>query len=306
MTKFTGFFVKALALLVAAFYLIGSPAAVTGGYRDEKPEGTLLAFNVISDTHIETNNKYRKNVYIRELRNMKEYSPADDALCMLGDNTMNSQLMEHLILNGLTDKLFPTGRRILVCGNHDSGNNGGSFKLKYNRYQNFYNWYNGGEEIDRGWFSTEINGYTFICLCSEEDTDFLEYVSREQYDWFCETLKEAAGKGKPVFVLNHYPETWMIVEGDDELDIQDELLKYDNVFYFNGHLHPGDLYTYKNSDSNYSFMLPRITECDEEDGETYDCTGLGLSVYVTGTEVIFRTINFYTAELVNTLTVPIV
>lgn len=290
-----GFFTKILAGLMAMLYLIGAPFAVKDKEPDVAPEDSLLTLNIVSDIHVETNNFYRKDVYVQELRNMEKYYNAD-ALIMLGDNVMNGQLPEYLILNGLTDALSPADKRIMVCGNHDTGNMSGVFDKTYERYLHFHNTFSDVGEIDKGYFSTEINGYTFISLFSEDDSDDCPTISLAQYNFLKDTLDEKAVDGKPVFVLCHYPASWGDVTDNSSLNVRELIKQYDNIFYFYGHIHPSSVVTTKYTDSVYGFMLPRITECDEDTGETYDETGLGLRVYVTEDEVIVKTVNYYTAE----------
>ena len=117
-------FTKVLAVLMGFILLIGAPAANPEGWQNDLPDDTKLAFNVIADVHMETTNKYSRNVAVKIFRNMKEHSNHKDALVMLGDNTMNGKYSENLFLYGLLADIKPADRYLAVCGNHDTGNLG--------------------------------------------------------------------------------------------------------------------------------------------------------------------------------------
>ncbi|MBQ7689359.1 MAG: metallophosphoesterase [Clostridia bacterium] len=306
MTMLSGFFVKFLAMLVSAFYLIGAPAAVADGETLTPPDDCNLSFHVISDVHMETNNLYRKNIYVRCLRNMQRYAPDADALIMTGDNVMNGQALENAILYGLTARLSPAKILLPVCGNHDTGNLSGRFDETYARYVRYVNVFSGLPAVDKNYYSAEINGYTFLSLASEADTDFLGYMSDTQYQWFASSLAAAAEDGKPVFVLSHYPLSWWNVGEADTESLVDTVKQYRNVYILCGHLHPNYVIETQREESVWEFCLPRLTECDEDTGETYGGTGVGMSFSVTDTAVVIRTVNFYTGRILSERTEPIV
>ena len=93
-------------------------------WENKLPKNTRLAFNVVADVHMETTNKYARNVTAKIFRNMQAHSNYKDALFMLGDNTMNGKYSENLFLYGLLANTNPAKRYITVCGNHDTGNEG--------------------------------------------------------------------------------------------------------------------------------------------------------------------------------------
>lgn len=302
-------FTKVLAVLMGFILLIGAPAANPEGWQNDLPEDTKLAFNVIADVHMETTNKYSRNVAVKIFRNMKEHSSHKDALVMLGDNTMNGKYSENLFLYGLLADIKPADRYLAVCGNHDTGNLGdvynnvSVFKPALTRYLHFQSTFD--TDVRNGYFTKDVNGYTFIFLYSEADTDSAMYMSEEQLNWFEEQMDLATADGKPVFVVCHYPyadiedmDDSTTYENDGYADRVEEILtSHKNVFYFCGHWHTPWITLREEAESVYFINMPRVTDCDEDDGETWYDTGLGVQVTVTGSEVILEGVNFYTCEL---------
>ena len=133
-------------------------------------------------------------------------------------------------------------------GNHDIGHSDMSnddaranFLSLYNNYMDYH--------IENVYFSREINGYTFIVLCSEDidNWDQPEY-SDEQLEFLDSELARATADGKPVFVCAHTP--LLGIHGEEyyydgateepmSSAVRTTLEKYDNVFFLSGHLHKG-------------------------------------------------------------------
>ena len=93
-------------------------------------------------------------------------------------------------------------------------------------------------------------------MLGSEDDSTDAFLSKTQLKWFAAQMKKAAATGKPIFVFLHQPlngthgtpynfdldrdadadEGGVGEQSDQVLRI---LKKYDNVFYFSGHLHAG-------------------------------------------------------------------
>lgn len=298
---FSKVLLRTLSAIIALVLFIGAPSAVSGGMKTETPADTQLQFSVISDIHMETNNKYSRGVYMQIIRNMKEYSDARDALVMMGDNTMNGQLLENLILFGLTSRVDPAKVYVPVAGNHDTGNGSGNFDRLYDRYVNFTNAF-GVQSTDKIYYSTNVNGYTFIVLGSEQDTSHLGYYSDAQMDWLEATLAAEYEEGKPIFIFSHYPPDW--AENDKVQRLYDLFSQYDNLFYFSGHLHRPGIFI-DDFGGAVAVNLPRVTECNEDNGQTEFYTGWGVEVKVTSSSVIINQYDFYRAQPVDSTEYPI-
>lgn len=302
MFNVTSVFTRFLAMFFAVVFLIGAPSALKTGDKVEKPADCVLELNVVSDIHMETNNNYRKNVYVQELRNMAAFTPGADALVMCGDNTMNGFLTEYYILEGLTARLLPGAVTLPVCGNHDVGNGNNDFYSLRSRFISQYNAYHTDGTISELWYAREVNGCTFIALGLDTNSDDDIEFSEAQIRWFAAQMERAAAAGKPVIVSGHYPFSYL------DGEIQNAIRSARNVYYFSGHLHRHGISVRRIDDRDdlWNFNLPRVTECDEDDGDTYSYTGLGINLQITDTAVTVNTYNFYTAKLVDSFTVPIV
>ena len=74
------------------------------------------------------------------------------------------------------------------------------------------------------YFSTKVNGYTFIVLASEDDRTSM-FMSDEQIEWLSDEMEKASKDGLPIFVVSHWPinqthglpETW----GDEDMEPDD-------------------------------------------------------------------------------------
>ena len=293
-------FIRMLAGLCGVFLLIGMPLKATpDGDLPAAPEDCRLSVNIISDVHMEGNNKYSRGVHVQILRNMKAYAPAD-AMVTLGDNVMNGFYFESVDFYGLTKAVDPAERYIIVSGNHDTGNGAGEFEKMQQWYLDFYNAYSADEPTQKVYYCTRVNGYVFIVLGSEEDTSHRGSYSAEQMDWLEATLAAEYEPGKPVFILSHFPYDRSTPENNARL--REICAEYDNIFYFSGHLHRSDVSVTYPWDGFTAVNLPRVTECDEDDGATKRYTGWGVRLYVTDTRVVLHVSDFYRAQNVRTYT----
>ena len=303
MYKIKGFFIRVLSFIYAAAMLIGSPGRVTGGEALPRADNVLTSVNVISDIHMEGNNFYRKNVYVQGMRNMREYTPGLDALIMCGDNTMNGNAGEYFILNGLTSLLLPDADVLPVCGNHDLGGSDDDLTKMRDRFIDQYNALQREAPIDRLWYSVEMDGCMFISLSDDIDEagDALVFTD-EELRWFNARLDAAGEAGVPTLVGCHYPLYYM----DDA--VRDAITAHRNVYYFCGHMHrPGvAVHQIDGRDDLWNIDLPVFTECKEENGETTWYTGYGVNVQITAEEITLNTYSFYAAELIESITLPII
>ena len=205
MIGFKGLFIRLLSLMAALTMLIGAPGRVRDGETLRRTDKVLTSVNVISDIHMEGNNFYRKDVYVRGMRNMAAYTPGLDALIMCGDNTMNGNAGEYYILNGLTARLLPDTEILPVCGNHDLGGSDDDLTTMRRRFINQYNAYHTDAPIDRLWYATQLNGCLFISL-SEDVGDGEELTFTEaELAWFNAQLDAAQKAGVPTLVGCHFP-----------------------------------------------------------------------------------------------------
>ncbi len=254
-------------------------------------ENVKLNFTVLSDSHIEGNNPDTYNVFTKILYDVKNTATENDALVMLGDNTMNGQHIESIFFYGLEKVIAPAKEIINVMGNHDTGNGNDVYDpclAKFIGYNNAFF----GLDIEKPYYTKNVDGYTFIVLGSEKDGVDYCHMSDEQYFWLKEQLDIATADGKPVFVVNHHP--YFLI--DCNYSVEELLNSYKNIFYFFGHTHwPLNNYETFTDHGNYvSVNLPRCTDIITEDGGVIDDnSGVGMQVEVYENEVVLRMRNFY-------------
>lgn len=279
-------------------------------------ENVKLNFATISDTHM-TGETLRSLMLGIGLRGMENSKQPLDALVVAGDLTDHGELEEYEMLKKTFAGYNPAKNIILAEGNHDTWTE----DHQYNLAREYFIRYNKeicGREIDAPYYSTKINGYSFIVMGSEYDhTD--AYFSNEQLEWLSAEMEKASADGLPIFVICHWsineshglPGTW----GDDEPEPDDGgmgdqsdavekiLKKYKNVFLISGHLHNGlsneatsDFYTYCTVESEGSFHsvnLPPYMYMTIR-GRVSNGTGLQFEVYEDKVEIRARS---YSADV---------
>ena len=207
-------------------------------------ENVRLSFSVISDTHI-TDSDARTTTLRAGLEDMSQDGTSLDALVISGDLTDHGEKSQYRnFFNTLRD-FCTLDSFVIATGNHDTwSDEGDDISRAY-----FVEGYNAltGRDIQKAYYSTVVNGYTFLVMASESDsTD--AYISDEQISWLDTELAAACADGKPVFVVCHFPiggtngqpEIWPEGSIGEQSDAVDAVLqKYTNVFYITGHMHAG-------------------------------------------------------------------
>lgn len=242
---------------------------------DTKPlyDDCKLNFAVLSDIHM-TEETARADMLRFGLQDMQEFSSPLDLVVASGDLTDHGEPEEWANLEKAFADYTPAKNIILAQGNHDTWTSDDNYALSRELFIE-YNGKIADREIDEVYYSTKVNGYTFIVLGSETDRT-AAYISDTQIEWLEGEMEKASKDGLPIFVVSHWPinenhglpETW----GDDEPEPDDgglgdqsarveEILKaYENVFMITGHIHSGftkkgqeDIYGYLSVESDGSF-----------------------------------------------------
>lgn len=267
-----------------------------------------LFFASISDIHM-TEETARRDMLRFALEDFEDFTYPLDALVLTGDLTDHGEEPEWEMLKEAFSGYTPAKNLILAQGNHDTWTEDDKYDLARTLFIK-YNKEIADRKIDHEYYSTKINGYTFIVLASETDRTSA-YMSDSQLQWLSEEMEKASQDGLPIFVICHWPineshglpETW----GDDEPEIDDggigdqsarveEILKsYENVFLVSGHIHSGfnhegyeDTYGYMSVESDGSFHsvnLPSYMYMTIR-GRIANGTGFNFEVYED--EVIIR------------------
>lgn len=230
-----------------------------------------------------------------------------DAFIHVGDVTENGLLCEY---NLIADYLYGVDAEnfIITEGNHDIRMR--LYSQSLSRFSSFVNYLNDGLENDieiedKYYYSTVINGYTFIVLGSDKSTFEDNYISDEQLEWLANELEVASESGLPIFVINHQPlagtnglpDTFSSIIsdgsiGDQSDDVFELMNQYENVIYISGHCHTafGDL-LYETKGNVNLVNIPSIG-IDNKDGD-YNEAGIGFVLTVTDDQVIFAARDFY-------------
>ncbi len=299
-------FYKLIAAILAFF--IYSPASEIATYSVIK-ENPQLTFTVLSDVHVEGNNKDRFELFGEGIRDIN--SNADnDALIFLGDNTMNGQVVELSAFYSILDDYNSIDNVLMVTGNHDlcpSDYNVGEYEDLRDRFFKYKNAFLNTQYDDSVYYSYKSNDYSFIVLGSESDAGIGEDISDDQFEWLENELEIASESDKPVFLFNHYPlnnvwaDVWAEGHIGEDSDRLYELLKNcgSKVLYFSGHLHMG-FYEDRREvvfDDNITFINVAGFGVDNDVGDADNQqNGTGQQVEVYEDEVIIRVRDFVKHE----------
>ncbi|MBQ9945716.1 MAG: metallophosphoesterase [Clostridia bacterium] len=282
-------------------------------YQVKDAEDIKLNFAAISDIHM-TDEFARVQVLKCGLWDMDHAADKLDALVLAGDLTDHGLEEEYENLKKAFEPYTPAKEILMVVGNHDTWTDEDDryepAKENFIRYSKEIT----GRELTECYYTTEINGYTFIVMASE-GTSTSAYISDTQLQWLREEMDKAAEKELPIFVVSHWPlaethglpVTWGDEEpelldgsfGDQNYQVEAILKDYENVFMISGHIHNGlvndrqaDIYGYTSVESDGSFHsinLPSYMYMGIR-GRVFN--GLGYSIEVYEKEVLIRARSF--------------
>ncbi len=289
-------FMQIILSVLMAFGVITGPATDDPiVLKDE--ENVNLAVVAFADTHIRPTgiSPYNFECALDDIEN----SDVDfDAFLIAGDL---SELGDDISYELMWDALDKTeiDNILLTTGNHD-------VRVVYDlRTEQIIDKTNGflGTEIDKPYYSYDINGYTFIVMGSDSRLFEKAIISDEQLAFIDAELERATKDGKPAFVMCHQPlenthglpEVWKNGGiGEQSEKVREVLVKYKNVFFLNGHLHDG---VYENSleildeeKGVYSVNLPAFGK--ENDYGKFLQPGLGTYFEIYDDEVVFTARDF--------------
>ena len=260
-------------------------------------------FAVISDIHM-TEEKARADMLRFGLQDMQESESPLDALICSGDLTDHGEPEEWANLERAFADYTPAKNIILAQGNHDTWTGDDDYALSRELFIE-YNEKIADREIDEVYYSTKINGYTFIVLGTDTAEFEESYFNEAQLNWLDEELAKSTADGKPAFVVCHQslknthglPDTWNSPSetagtvGPQSDDLKEIMNKYENVIMISGHLHTGiGQYTYEKIDNFHSINLPS-TAIVNKDGD-YNNAGIGFVIEAYDNHVLFRARDF--------------
>ncbi len=264
----------------------------------EDSENIRVSFAAIADTHLPNREAAEKNLKnaFEDVSNSKEKI---DAFMLAGDiadyGTNNEYERFFRVFDAYKDKfaLFVT------MGNHDARF---FFKKNIKIVTKKVDEYLGLKTNGRPYYSYDINGYTFIVLCTEKRLLEKAYISKEQIAFLDSELKRATADGKPAFVMCHQPfaethglpEVWKTGDmGEQNDEVRAVMEKYSNVFFINGHLHGGifeKVAEVLNEEKGvYSISIPGYRK---ENNFGITDAGVGYYCEVYDDKVVFKARNF--------------
>lgn len=271
----------------------------SAGFAPREKDKVLFTVAVVSDMHTRTDYVDEKNNVLRRgLADMRGMFGGYDCLLMTGDNTNCGWVEEYKILKRFM-KFYCRGYNIIpAMGNHDSWGEtvGEDFSLPKESFMDFCSFC--GIETDKTYYSTSVDGYTFIIMGTEACSNEHPLISDAQLQWLDEQLNAAAATKKPVFVVCHEPLNnrhgrWYAAGvGDCYTRINEILLSHANpeapVIMLSGHIHSQNERSFeKGADGLYFLSVPSFLFGYNE---SYEADGFVMEIYEH--EILFRLRNF--------------
>lgn len=271
------------------------PAAFTV----EDPENVLFKAAFISDIHTRTDYVDEKNDVIRRgLADMRGMKCGYDCIVMTGDNTNCGWVEEYKILKRFVKFYCWDTQVIPAMGNHDSWGEtiGEDFSLPKSSFIDFCAF--NGIKTDKTYYSTEVKGYRFIIMGTEDCSNEHPLITDTQLEWLDAELTSAEETGKPVFVVCHEPLNnrhgrWYAAGvGDCYTRINEILESHANptapVVMLSGHIHSQNERSFeKGADGLYFLSIPSFLWGYNE---SYEADGFVVEIYEH--EILMRLRNF--------------
>lgn len=260
-------------------------------------ENVKLSMAIIADTHLPNRVSAEKNLSntFADLENSPEKF---DAFLIAGDIADYGTDNEYERFFRVLDNQKAVKNLLVTMGNHDARlfykSSTKIIKKKIGEYLNI--------KDPKIYYSCDINGYTFVVLCTEKRMLEKAYISKEQIDFLDKELARGTRDGKPVFVMCHQPfaethglpEVWKTGDmGEQNDQVRAVMEKYKNVFFINGHLHDGvyeNTYALLNEENNvHSLSIPSYRKINNFGIRDQ---GIGYYCCVYDDKVVFKARNF--------------
>lgn len=270
----------------------------------EDSKNVKLSMAIIADTHLPNRESAEKNLSntFTDLENSPEKF---DAFLMAGDIADYGTNNEYERFFRVLDNQKAVSNIFITMGNHDARlffkKNA---KILTKKIEDYLKIKNAGV-----YYSYDINGYTFIVLCTEKRVLEKAHISKEQIAFLDKELARGTKDGKPVFVMCHQPfaethglpEVWKTGDmGEQNDEVRAVMEKYNNVFFINGHLHGGIFpqiaETINEEKGVYSISIPGYRK---ENNFGITDAGVGYFCEVYEDKVVFRARNFLKGKYVN-------
>lgn len=298
-----------IVLLVCLLFGVVKGPATDDPIAFQDSGNVEMSFVLWADTHTRDTaiNPYYLECGLKDIANSDEEF---DALVIAGDlSEMGDPRSYEIVWEKIGNSTMAEKPILLATGNHD-------IRLAYESQTKMIMGKASeylGMEIDKPYYSYDVNGYTFVVMGSDEWQAEKAIISDEQLAFLDSELARATAGGRPAFVICHQPldnthglpEVWENGGlGKDSEAVKAVLMKYKNVFYLCGHLHDGvyekSLVTFSEEQGVYSISAPAYGK-DNDYGD-YPQTGLGDFVEVYADRVVFTARDFQAGKSLEGMT----
>ena len=268
-------------------------------------ENIKLSFANIADTHLpnrESAEKNLENAFLDVLNSPERI----DALLLAGDIADYGLKKEYERFFRVFYKYKNNLKLFVTMGNHDA-------RFFYKSASGIVN--KAIEELlgiklgGKPYYSYDVNGYTFIVMCTEKAVLEKAYISPAQISFLDKELERATKDGKPCFVMCHQPfafthglpEVWKTGDmGEQNDEVRAVMEKYKNVFFINGHLHGGVCdYVEEILNKENNVVSISIPGYRKENNFGHTDAGVGYMCEVYEEKVVFKARNFLTGKNVS-------
>ena len=268
----------------------------------EDSANVKLSMAIIADTHLPNRESAEVNLAntFTDLANSPE---SFDAFMLAGDIADYGTKNEYKRFFRVLDNQRSVKHLFVTMGNHDARI---FFKQNTKIVTKKTDEYLGINSNGKPYYSYDINGYTFVVICTEKRILEKAYISKEQIAFLDRELARGTKDGKPVFVMCHQPfaethglpEVWKTGDmGEQNDEVRAVMEKYRNVFFINGHLHGGIFEkiaeTLNEENGVYSISIPGYRKLNNFGIQ--DC-GVGYYCEVYDDRVIFKARKFISGE----------
>ena len=268
----------------------------------EDSANVKLSMAIIADTHLPNRESAEINLAntFTDLANSPE---SFDAFMLAGDIADYGTKNEYKRFFRVLDNQKSVKHLFVTMGNHDARI---FFKQNTKIVTKKTDDYLGINTNGKPYYSYDINGYTFVVICTEKRILEKAYISKEQIAFLDKELARGTKDGKPVFVMCHQPfaethglpEVWKTGDmGEQNDEVRAVMEKYRNVFFINGHLHGGIFEkiaeTLNEENGVYSISIPGYRKLNNFGIQ--DC-GVGYYCEVYDDRVIFKARKFISGE----------
>lgn len=239
-----------ISKIAAFFMMLISTIIPFVNYDVENKDEILFNAAIISDIHIDAKLPVGKLMLTQGLNDVKRNSTENNAVIFPGDLTNYGDRESVETFYDILSKVNPAEDWIVAPGNHDIGHAECSNEEARQNLIELNNSYTGAEN-ENIYYTKVVDGYRFIVLCdeSEDNWDGCD-ISDEQIEFLDKYLKRGTSRGKPVFVVCHWPleytngqqaiyEEGAALEDEFGEKVRAVLQKYKNVFFISGHMHKG-------------------------------------------------------------------